>query len=687
MLSLSPRFTPEHDSPAASDQRTTSVTQSAQWRRRVDLVLATALLAGLAIIAYWGIWKCQFVNFDDGVYVVDNENVKGGLTPENVRWAWTSFRASNWHPLTWLSLELDASLFGPGPNGFHVTNLFLHCVNGFMLLLVCGRIWPCVWPGALVALLFVLHPQHVESVAWVSERKDVLSTMFGLIALLAYSRYADRPSVGRYLAVMAALALSLLAKPMLVTLPCLLLVWDWWPLGRSPNIAFYQTGRASAAWRRLVLEKVPLFAVAVASCVVTVWSQHVGGALRSLDDLGVAERCANAVAGYAFYVSRAIWPRGLSVFCPPAASNLVLATLFEALVGLGVTAASFWLRRRQPCLLFGWLWFLGTLVPVIGLVQVAAQAYADRYSYFPMIGLLVIFAEAVRELSRVRWSGRAAAAIVSCGVVAACAVLTREQKSYWHDSQALWEHALAVDPDNYCAHQHMADLLATDGRIDEAIDHAKQALEHWPYQISHVRLAELLVQANRYEDALEQYSLAVRAEPADADSHLMLGNLLLQQDRPADAVGPFQTALAWRPGWADAHNGLGTAYAMQDEHVAARRSFLSAVEAEPANTTYLNNLGTLLARMGDRVGALAAFDRALRVDPHCAEASNRRGDVLASLGRWSEAAAAYQSAIEQDGNVARYRFNLAVAHRERGETELARRAYEAALKLDPDGPR
>ncbi|HWB12502.1 MAG TPA: tetratricopeptide repeat protein [Pirellulales bacterium] len=647
-------------------------------------LFAVVALLLLSTWAYWGVWNYHFVNFDDGGYVETNPRVKGGLTPENFRWAWTSVTLSNWHPLTQLSWQLDATLFGPSARGFHITNLVLHVCNSILVFLLCRRFWEAVWPGFMVAALFAVHPQHVESVAWISERKDVLSTFFGLLAILLYCRYADRRSVGRYVAVTAAYLLSLLAKPMLVTLPFLLLVFDWWPLRRLT--AADGGGATRRPLTRLILEKLPWLVFALAFSITTVLAQHGGGALRDLDDVDIRYRLSTAVAGYMFYICKAFQPTGLTVFYPPPAYFPLDATLLRATVLLLITAATFGLRRRLPYLLFGWLWFLGTLVPVIGLVQVGAQPYADRYSYFSLIGLLTMLGGAACDLARNSFAGRAATVLLGASAVAACLGLTTVQREVWRDGNHLWQHALTVTPDNYCAHRHMADLLVKEGRLGEAIEHSQAAAQLWPYQISYVHLAALLAEAERFDDAIEQYRNAVRCEPADAESHLVLGNLLLGRRRPAEAVAAFEDALAWRSGWSDALNGLATAQSLSGQHVLALRSFEAAVAGEPTNPLYHNNLGQQLARTGNTEGALVEFTEALRLDPRYAEALNNRGNVFAALERWPEAALAYREAIERDDKRARYRFNLAGVLHQQGDVAGARRQYRAALALDPDWP-
>ncbi|HWB12503.1 MAG TPA: tetratricopeptide repeat protein [Pirellulales bacterium] len=659
----------------------------ASFRGTALFVFVLALLAALTAFAYSGVWHFSFINFDDGLYVFNNPQVKCGVTRTSFLWAWSNLWAGAWHPLTWNSLQLDATIFGPFPGGFHAVNLLLHISNSFLLVWLCRRFWSSVWPGALVAALFAVHPQHVESVAWVSERKDLLSTLFGFVALLAYGRYANQPSVTRYLLVTFAYLLSLLAKPMLVTLPCLMLVFDWWPMRRWAAAEQGSEAPKPCSIGRLISEKVPWLFMSAAISTVTLFAQGTGGAVANLDELTPINRLCNAEAGYCFYIEKAFWPAKLSPFYPLPPKQPVAAVLLGSSLLLIATAVIVAVRRRLPEALFGWLWFLGTLVPVIGLIQVGGQAYADRYSYFPLIGLLILFAAFVRALWLTGWGGRTASLLLGLGAVVVCTGLTRGQREYWCDSESLWRHAISVDAENYVAHRQMADLLAEQGRLAEAITHSEEQAAHWPYQISFVHLADLLVRAGRYDEAIEQYENAVRDRPSSPNSHLLLAKLLLERGRPDEAAREFEEALAWRNGWADAYSGLATAQDRMGDREQALQSWAAAVAAEPTNANYHNQLGELRARVGDTDGALKEFETASQIDPGNAEAWNNRGNVLAALEHWPEAALAYREALERDPDNPHYRFHLALALHQRGEIDSSRRQYKIALAREPDWPR
>jgi hypothetical protein len=440
--------------------------------------LCAALLA-LTAVAYLPVWGNGFVNYDDPLYVTENPDVQAGLSGPGFGWAWTNGEAPYWLPLTWLSLQADAHLFSArGPRGevvlspaaFHGTNLAWHAAGTLLLFAVWYRMTGARWRSFLVAALFAVHPMHVESVAWVTERKDVLSGFFGALALWAYARHAESPGRLRFLAVPAAFLLSLLSKPMLMTLPFALLLLDYWPLRR------WAPGRGPAALGRLVREKAPLFALAAAVALLTLASRERHGALVSTDEVSVPARLGNALAAYGWYLSATFWPTGLAALYPhPYRSWSAARALGGAACLLSVTALALWQARRRPWLLVGWLWFVGMLVPVIGLAQGGAQARADRFSYWPHVGLFVAVAwglGGLAERARLPCAARAAAGALALGALGA---LTWVQVGYWRNSVTLWEHALAVTADNDRAHQYLAIAYRREGRLEEAALHIAEA--------------------------------------------------------------------------------------------------------------------------------------------------------------------------------------------------------------------
>jgi len=514
------------------------------------LIILFLVVATLAV--YWHATGNGFVNLDDPGYVSGNSRVQAGLTIDNVRWAFTSFEMGNWHPLTWLSHMADCQVYGLNPRGHHFTSIFIHIVNTVLLFLLFARMTGALWRSALVAALFALHPLHVESVAWVAERKDVLSTLFFLLALLAYVRYVERPGLARYLAVCGAFALGLMAKPMLVTLPCVLLLLDYWPLGRwgSPAV-----GRLSPG--QMILEKAPLLAMALISCLVTISAQQAGEAVASLTGIPAWYRLGNALIAYASYVGKTAWPSGLVAIYPLPLQFPAGTLAWSALLLGGVSALAVLLARRAPYLAVGWLWYLGMLVPVIGLVQVGSQAMADRYTYIPLIGLFIMAAWGISELTagwRLRRGVLTTAAVLSLSWFS---VGSWRQIGYWQDSVTLYTHTLKFTGDNYMAHLDMGNALADQGRLDDAIKHYRRALQLNP-ALGHARnnLGIVLARQGSAHEALDQFQQALNSTPNDPELHFNMGVVLAGLGRFDEAVRHFAEAVRLRPDFEPARSQL-----------------------------------------------------------------------------------------------------------------------------------
>jgi protein O-mannosyl-transferase len=612
--------------------------------------VAAFLLSAAVILAFWPVLGNGFVNFDDDEYVTANPHVRGGWSLAGLRWAVTSGELANWHPLTWISHMCDVQLFGVSPAGHHATSLLLHLLGTLLLFLLLESTTGALGPSAFAAALFGVHPLHVESVAWIAERKDVLSTMFWLLATLAYVWWTRRPGTARYVATVAALAAGLASKPMLVTLPFTLILLDVWPLGRWAPLAA-QRGAARAA-AKLVLDKLPLFALSAVSCVVTYAVQHSHGAVGTLEEFSFATRLTNAILSYATYLVRTILPAGLAVFYPHEGASI--STAKAAVAGLAVlalTALAIRARRRAPYALVGWLWYLGTLVPVVGLVQVGDQATADRYTYVPLIGIFVAIAFGIPDLLRrtelLRLHPRVLSAAATI-VVAALAVVANFQVRTWRDSASLFEHALAVTTRNAVAHNNLALALESRGSADEAAAH---------------------------------YAEAIRIDPRHAKAYNNLGCLLLERGRLDDAVANFSDAVAAAPRFAKAHYNLGIALARQGRDADAVRSFERALEIAPEDSEAHDNLGISLARLGRLDEALAQFSAAVRSDPDNADAYFNWGLTLGARGAWSDAAARFADAIRIRPDHAAAHQQLGAALLRAGDREGARREFDAARKL------
>ncbi len=537
--------------------------------------LAVLGLTLVTLAAFWPMPDVQFTNHDDPFYVPGNAHVTSGLSVANARWAMIAFDCANWHPLTWLSLQLDAQIYGVSAYGFRVTNVLLHAANALLLFGVWRRMTGAPWPSALVAALFALHPLHVESVAWVSERKDVLSTLFAFLTLWAYAVYAERPGAARYLTVLVAFTLGLTAKPMLVTLPCVLLLLDYWPLGR-----FGGPGRQPVA---LVLEKVPLFVLSAASCAITLIAQGRGQAVRTLAEHSLTDRLANAVVSYVAYLGQTVWPVNLAAFYPyqhlpwwdwrVGAASLLLA---------GITAVAVWQAARRPYLLVGWLWYLGTLVPVIGLVQVGGQARADRYTYLPFIGVFVMIAFSLAELARRGVTARRLAAGGAVAALLVCAGLSWAQVTYWQNSFALWAHALAATGPNAVACDGLGTAFRDAGQYGRAAEWYAQAVKLDPAD-THVRLnlGWCLFLDRRYPEAAAAFTEIVRREPNNAPAQFQLGVLAGLQGKTEEAAARYREALQLRPDDATAHVNLAIELTRQGDATGALRHLAEAARARP----------------------------------------------------------------------------------------------------------
>jgi protein O-mannosyl-transferase len=579
-------------------------------------------------VVYWQVGNHQFVNYDDGKYILENPHVRTGLTRENVVWAFTSTYASNWHPLTWLSHMLDVQLFGLNPGPQHLVNVLFHAFNTALLFLFLLRMTGAFWQSVFVATLFALHPLHVESVAWVAERKDVLSGFFFMVTLLLYSGYVERPGRGRYLATLGAFTLGLMAKPMLVTLPFVLLLLDYWPLGRltlGQSVTPARRGTAPSALKpsavRLLWEKTPFFALSAASSIVTVYAQHKGGAMSSIRAVPISFRIFNALWAYVLYLVKMVWPVNLAVLYPLPPTLTVAQGLFAAAF-LGVI--SFLVVRsakRHPYLLVGWLWYLGVLVPVIGLVQVGSQSMADRYTYLPLIGIFIMLAWGMRTAAgndRVR---RIILSAVATILIITCTALTWLQLGYWKNSITLFSHATETVPDNFIAHEALGLVLAKSGRFDEAVSHYSESLRIWPeYDRALIGMGNVLVRQGRIEEAASFANRALQLKPGSSEAHFLLGFISMQEGRNDEALHHYFAGLRSDPENEGIHHIVGVILGAEGKLDASIEQFNDALRIKPDYADAHYGLGVALLRRGDVDESIKHFTEALRLKPDFAQA-------------------------------------------------------------------
>lgn len=663
------------------------------------------LAAGLAlavIALFWPALQGGFVNYDDPDYLTANAHVQAGLTWAGVKWAFTTGHASNWHPLTWLSHQLDWQLFGDRPWGHHLTSVLGHGLNSALVFLAFYALTGACWRSFAVAALFGLHPLRVESVAWLSERKDVLSTAFWLLAMLAYAAYAKavtaRPLAGPwsflrqpgYLLTALCLALGLLAKPMLVTLPCVLLLLDYWPLRRMSWLSPSGENDSNpspppTAWSALLREKLPLLALVLASSVVTFLVQRAGGAVTALTGLSLTARVANALVAYVRYLGKAIWPTDLAVLYPHPGHWPVAAVLGATLILLALTAGALWLRRRQPWLAVGWLWYLGTLVPVIGLVQVGIQSMADRYTYVSMLGLGLAVVWGAAHLAARHEGWRAALAVLTVFYAALALVLTREQIAFWRDSETLFRRTVAVTHKNYLAYNNLGFEFSVQGRLEEAREMYERSLAINPnYEEARNNLGYALAKLGRPAEAVPHYEAALRLKPNLAEAHNNLGNALADLGRPAEALACYRRALELKPNHADAHNNLGIALAMQGQFDDAIEHLETSLRLKPRNASAHGNLGNAYAVQRKFDDAARHYAAALELSPNDAQTHNNLGNILAEQGKLAEAVAQYTEALRLNAKNPEAEFNLGMVLLRQAKRAEALPHFRAALRLKPD---
>jgi tetratricopeptide (TPR) repeat protein len=679
------------------------MTEAVQRQRKLLICLCLAVTTAAV---YAPVRHFQFINYDDNEYVTGNAHVRGGLTAQDLRWAFVSSRAGNWHPLTWISHMADCQVFGLNPGAHHLVNVLFHIANSVLLFLVLSRMTTAPWRSAFVAGLFALHPLHVESVAWVAERKDVLSAFFWMLTIGAYVRYVGRDAVPRvqgwprrsaalpcsvwYIATLCLFALALMAKPMVVTLPFVLLILDYWPLGRTRWAQSEAKGNTVVPPSRLLKEKAPFFVLAAVLSAVTVWAQRSGGAISSLERLPVGERIANALVSYVRYLGKMFWPTDLAVFYPRQQWPWGAVVGAGAILA-GVTAWTIWraigaaTRRREPYFLAGWLWYLGTLVPVIGLVQVGLQSMADRYAYLPSIGVFIMVAWAAPRAAVERPAMKAAAAVAAVALLAACATVSWSQIHYWKNSETLFRHALKVTRNNYVAHNNLGYDLADRGKLAEAIIEYKAALQIRPDQAElRNNLGVAYARLGRIEEALAEYAEALRIDPNCVEAHNSLGLALAAQGKTAEAIEQYQAALRINPDLAEAHNNLATALAAEGKIEEAAAEYAEAFRVNPGSAEAHYNLANLLASHGRMAEAMAEYETALRINPDYAEAHNNLGNLLSSLGRLPEAIAEYKASLRVNPDNPEAHCNLGVALANQGAFAEAIPEYEAALRIKPD---
>ncbi len=625
-----PRRAPRNSPPAGSN---TAVTNS--WR---DLWICVALLIA-TFAAYAQVRNFDFLKYDDAEFVTNNIHLYNGLTPQAIAWAFKSTYAANWCPLTWCSYALGYQFYGLNPGWHHLTNVSLHVISVLLLYLILRAATGAVWRSAFVAFLFALHPAHVEPVAWIAERKEVLGGLFWFLTIGVYLLYVRRPRTRLYLLLLLAFSCGLMSKPMIVTLPFALLLLDIWPLMRIKRTSV----------RHLIFEKLPLFALSAAASVFTFVAQKRGGAVSSLGLIPLGLRIQNALISCASYVFEFLWPAKLAAVYPFPSKLPVRQVAGASLLLVVITLLALREFRRRPYIAVGWFWFVGTLIPVIGLVQVGVQSRADRYTYVPFVGLSILLAWGANEMfSPFKW-GAPALALVSVAACLACFVMTLTGLSYWRNGVALFEHALDVTSNNWVAQNGLSQALLADGRVSDAIPHLQESIRLQPNAPeSHVIFGDALNKSDNLNAAEVQFRIALRLQPDNPDAQEALGMILTEKGQMQEALPHLVDAIHLRPDDPDSHYNLGRLYGLSGQTKQAVTEFAEVVRLNPDDIAAHYNLGTALAMEGRLEDACDQFRFAIRLKPDYLKAHLALGSILAQLNRCDEAISELRKVLQME---------------------------------------
>jgi tetratricopeptide (TPR) repeat protein len=638
---------------------------------RRDLLLCLFLVVA-TLAVYWQVRNHDFVNYDDDHYITENRHVRAGLTKEGIIWAFTTTHASNWHPLTWLSHMLDCQIYGLNPGWHHVTSLLFHIANTLLLFVILKQMTGARWQSAFVAALFALHPLHVQSVAWAAERKDVLSTFFWMLTMGSYVRYVESPGAGRYLLVLLFFALGLMSKPMIVTLPFVLLLLGY---GEPQSQEAMNLSNKNAVLLHLVWEKAPFFLLAAVSCAVTFLAQQSGGALAPVP---LDVRMANTLVSYVSYVGKMIWPHHLAVLYPHPGMLPMWQASAAGLLLLFISVLALRVVRGHPYVAFGWLWYIGTLVPVIGLVQVGSQAMADRYTYVPFIGLFIIIAWGIPQLV-IGWHHiNIVLATIATAILFIFMTTTFLQVRYWKNSVTLLEHSLEVTSDNYILHNNLGNALQNQTRTEEAIDHYFEALRIKPdFEMAHYNVGIALDKQGHRQEAIDHYFEALRIKPDYAEAHSNLGIALMHQNRADEAMTHLREALRLNPDSAEAHNNLGFALVQQGRLERAISHYSKAIKIKPDYAKAHYNLANAYVKKDRLDDAIAEYRKTLDIEPKFKDVYYKLGSTFGAQGKLRNAIRNYREAIHNHPDNPKPYNNLAWIYAT-SPTESIRNGKEAA---------
>ena len=700
------------------------ITSDSSMTVKKKFLLLCLLLAAATLITFWQVGNHEFINLDDEVYITANPHIQDGITIQGLLGAFSTGHAANWHPLTWISHMLDVQFFGLNPHGHHATSLLLHVVNALLLFFVLHRMTKALWQSAFVAALFALHPLHVESVAWVAERKDVLSTLFWMLTLAAYSYYVENPRFKTYLPVFVFLALGLMAKPMLVTLPFVLLLLDYWPLGRCRKNKPAQPAparitapasvrtkkRKSAAgqppkiivenpkpavheiqWpliRPLVLEKIPLFALTALSCAATFIAQQKGSAVAPLEIYTAGMRISNAFVSYLLYIAKTIRPVDLAVLYPHP-GLLPLWQVSGAVLCLGtITFAVIRAAKRFPCLPVGWFWFTGTLIPVIGLVQVGNQALADRYTYVPLIGLFVMAAWGIPKIAGKWRRGKEVLAAASALCLLCLVILTHVQVGWWRDNFTLYDHALSVTKNNWTIHYNRGNALFLRGDYAKAIEDFSRTVEIHPrYANAYYNRGVSCQSIGKYRQAIDDYSKTVGIDPEYVGAYLNRSIIYAKIGDYMKSINDLETVIKLDPSNTGAFLQMGLSYGEAGDMKNSIGAFTKLIDIDPKYIDAYINRGIAYSQIGDQPKAIDDFSMAININPSNINAYSHRAVAYLMLEDHAKAIGDFTSAINLDPKSFNTYLNRGIAYAKTGDLTNAIDDFSRAIALNPGYPK
>ncbi len=684
------------------------------------LLIIILILTFMTLFSFWGAKDNSFVNMDDDVYVTDNERVKKGINLENIKWSFSTIYFGFYYPFTWLSHMLDSELYGLNAGGHHITSVIIHIINTLLLFFVLYRMTGKEWRSFIVAGLFAVHPLHVESVVWISERKDILSALFFFLGLLFYSYYVEKVTIGRYILVLVSYLFGLMSKPMVITFPFVLLLLDYWPLKRINLEEVKESKKKSETGKilwSLVKEKIPMFALIPLFSFLTFYAQKKTGAVADIVSAPISQRILNAIISYARYLGKMIVPVNLLPYYPFPMKKIPVAPVILSLIILSIiTYFVFLSYKKRKYLLVGWFWFLGMLVPVIGIVQIGGQAMADRYTYIPLIGIFVIIVFLISDVIEKRRL-KIALSVLCAAMMVLLITLTVKQVKRWRDSSTLFSYTLSVDRDNFFAHNSLGSELLLNGKTEEAVQHFLEAIKSEPgYFSAHFNLASAYMEMGKFDEAIEHYKLsfiekedaggfnnigyafiklkkyeeavkwlekAIALDNALLDARMNLAKAYRMEGRISDAIKQYEEVLKLKPDFTPALNQIGLLFVEEKRFEEATEKFKKCVTIKPESEEYLRNYGKALNEIGKSDEALKQIEKALKINPDSSQLLNDYGLVLAKMGKMKEAAEKFEMAVFKDPDFLDGHINLGFALLQLNDFEGAITNFKKALTIDP----